>query len=109
MYSKLKNAPMDKVILSVPHTLIRYVTLARGLKSKKDSAAKMAKSYSKAELMNTLIKAWFHAFLEIPRELKKRQKGQSTRIVPRTEMERWFREYGASVKDVVFKVDKKFK
>jgi len=105
----IKNAPMDKVILSVPYTLIRYFTLARGLKSKKGSAAKMAKSFSKKEMISTLIKAWIHALFEIPRELKKRQKVQSTRKVSRTEMERWFKEYRASVEDVVFKVDKKFK
>jgi GT2 family glycosyltransferase len=105
----IKNAPMDKVIFSVPYALIRYFTLARGLKSKKGSAAKMAKSFSKTEMITTLIKAWIQAFLEIPRELKKRQKVQATRKVSRAEMLRWFKEYGATVEDVVFKVDKKIK
>jgi GT2 family glycosyltransferase len=103
----IKNAPIDMIAISPIYTLIRYITLAKGMKSGKGSAGRIAKNMTKKEMAATLVKAWAHALFEIPREVKKRRKVQATRKVSRAEMKRWFKENAATVEDVVFKVDKK--
>ncbi|MCE8429291.1 MAG: glycosyltransferase family 2 protein [Candidatus Methanoperedens sp.] len=102
----IKNAPLDMIAMSPIYTLIRYLTLAKGMMSGKGSAGKMAKSLTKKEMLATLIKAWGHSFLEIPQAIKKRRKVQTFRKVSRNEMKKWFKDNAARAKDIALKVDK---
>ncbi len=99
----LKNFPIPMLINLPGNTVWRYILQIYALTVKKGAGGRYTEDFSKASLFYTLIRAWWSILKGMAGMLRKRREIQRKRVVSRSEVAEWFREYGLKVSDIVFK------
>lgn len=98
-----KYFPPERILLSIFYSLIRYTLQAYGAISGKGAAGKFANRYSIFKLMLVVVKAYFSALKGLPRVIIERRRMKRLWRVPKSEIDRWFREYRMSAIEIALK------
>ena len=96
-----KNFPTGRLLASPLFTLGRYVLQAWGAFSGKGAAGRFAREASRARLVGALLRAQIDGLRGLPRALRARREIRVR--VPRTEIDRWFREFGIGARELALK------
>lgn len=98
-----KYFPPKWILLSVFYSFIRYMLQAYGAFSGRGAAGRFAARYSTMNLILTVIRAYFSALKGLPRVINERRKMKRLWRVPRSEIDRWFRDYRMSAIEIALK------
>ena len=98
-----KYFPAKHLIASPFYTGLRYVYQLYGAISGKGAAGKFTREYSPVRLYWAVIRAYLSAFRKLPRVLGERKKMMKLRKVSSKEIDRWFRDYRMSVREISLK------
>jgi len=82
---------------------VRYMYQLYGSLSGRGAAGKFTREYSTLKLYWAVIRAYFSAFLGLPRVLRERKKMMKLKDVTSGEIDRWFRDYRMSVREISLK------
>ncbi|MFH1221417.1 MAG: glycosyltransferase family 2 protein [Candidatus Eisenbacteria bacterium] len=98
-----KYFPMKRVLAVPFYSLVRYCYQAYGALSKKGAAGRFAERHSAWGLFAGVIRAYVSAFAGMPRICGERRKMMRLKTVTNAEIDRWFRDYRMSVKEIALK------
>jgi len=96
-----KNFPPERLIASPVFTLWRYTLQAWGALSGRGAAGRFAREASRGRLFRTLLRAQLDGLRGLPRALRARREVRVR--VPRSEIDRWFREFGIGARELALK------
>ena len=99
----IKNFPVSLLLYGIPYTLQRYFWQAYGALFKKGRAGEFTGEFSSLQLAMVLLKAYWGAFVLLPKMLAKRRKIRGTCAIPAAEYFRLLRLYGMTAKDVALR------
>lgn len=99
----VKIFPLGLLLLNPYYSLKRYLYQIYGILTKRGSADKFIKEFSKVKLIIILFKAWFAALAGLPKMLKKRQIIQKNKKVSKKEIYSWFKKFGISARELALK------
>jgi GT2 family glycosyltransferase len=99
----VKDFPTGWLFLSGFYACWRYLLQAFAALARKGSGGEFVKERSSGELLGILLKAWWAAFLGMPRMFQKRATVQAKRKVGAGEVRQWFRDYRLKASELVFK------
>ncbi len=98
-----KYFPAGRLILSPFYSLVRYMYQLYGTLSGKGAAGKFTKEHPARKLYWAVVKAYLSAFRGMPRVLGDRRKMMKLKKVDSEEINRWFRDYRMSVREISLK------
>jgi GT2 family glycosyltransferase len=98
-----KYFPAKHLLASPFYSAVRYMYQLYGSLSGRGAAGKFTREYSPLRLYWAVIRAYFSAFRGLPRVLRKRKKMMKLRNVTTSEIDRWFRDYRMSVREISLK------
>jgi GT2 family glycosyltransferase len=98
-----KYFPAKYLILSPLHSFLRYCYQAYGALSGKGAAGRFATEYSSFGLISNVLKAYVSALRDLRRVWGERRRMMKLRKVSSREIDRWFRDYRMSVKEISLK------
>ena len=98
-----KYFPVKHLLLSPFYSLIRYGYQAYGAVSRKGAAGKFAEEYSPLGLITNVMRAYVDAFIGLPRVWGERRRMMGLKRVTEQEIDRWFRDYRISVRELSLK------
>ena len=98
-----KYFPAKRLIASPFYSAVRYMYQLYGSLSGRGAAGKFTREYSTLKLYWAVIRAYFSAFLGLPRVLRERKKMMKLKDVTSGEIDRWFRDYRMSVREISLK------
>ncbi|MFH1311791.1 MAG: glycosyltransferase family 2 protein [Candidatus Eisenbacteria bacterium] len=98
-----KYFPMKYLLLSPFYALARYIFQLYGVLTSKGAAGKSASQYSVWSLVAGVIKAYVSAFAGAPRVWGERKRMMKLKKVPDSEIDRWFKDYRMSVREIALK------
>lgn len=98
-----KYFPVGRLLASPFYSLVRYLYQAYGALSGKGAAGRFAEQHSGWRLVPAVLKAYASALAGAPRVWRERGKMKSLRKVPDSEINRWFKDYGISVREISLK------
>jgi GT2 family glycosyltransferase len=96
-----KNFPPGRLVASPVYTLWRYALQAWGALSGRGAAGRFARETSRGRLLRTLFRAHLDGLRGLPRMLRARREVRVR--VPRSEIDRWFREFGIGARELALK------
>jgi GT2 family glycosyltransferase len=96
----LKYLPMKYVLLNVFYTKMRYLYHFLGVIRGQGSSARSVSEHSFLRLTGTVIRAYWDALKEYPRVWSERKRMTKLKKVSNQEIERWFRDYGISAREI---------
>jgi GT2 family glycosyltransferase len=96
----LKYFPMKHALLSHFYTKLRYIYQFYGVISGRGAAGRSVSEHSFWVLAATLMRAYWDAFKAFPRVWKERKRMMKLKKVSSREIERWFRDYGISAREI---------
>lgn len=98
-----KYFPLKMIILSFFYSFLRYILQGYGAVFKKGAAGRFASRYSTPKLISVVLKAYFSALIGLPRVVKERKGMRKLCRVPKSEIDRWFKDYRMSVFEISLK------
>lgn len=98
-----KYFPMRRLLASPFFSLLRYCYQAYGAVTGKGAAGRFASQHSFWRLLTGVTKAYLCAFMQAPRVWKERGRMAKVKKVSEAEIDRWFRDYRMSVKEISLK------
>jgi GT2 family glycosyltransferase len=98
-----KYFPAARMIASPFYTLVRYIYQAYGALSGKGATGKFASDHSALDLFFTVARAYASAFRGLPRVIGERRRMMKLRKVTGDEIDRWFRDYRMSAREIALK------
>jgi len=96
----LKYLPMKYVLLNIFYTKVRYLYHFYGVVHGRGASARSVSEYSFWELTRTVLRAYWDAVKAYPRVWGERKRMMKLKKVPDREIDRWFRDYGISARDI---------
>jgi GT2 family glycosyltransferase len=98
-----KYFPMKWLLLSPFYSFARYLYQAYGALTGKGAAGQFTREYSGGGLVSNVLRAYFDAFRGASRVFRERSKMKKLRRVPGAEIDRWFRDYRISLRELTLK------
>jgi GT2 family glycosyltransferase len=98
-----KYFPLKRILLSPFYTLVRYCYQFYGALTTRGAAGKSAEQYSIWSLVASVIRAYVSAFAALPRVWGERKRMMKLKKVPDAEIDRWFRDYRMSAREIALK------
>jgi GT2 family glycosyltransferase len=98
-----KYFPLKHLLLSPFYSFVRYCYQFYGALACKGAAGKSAKQYSILSLLASVVRAYISAFGGAPRVWRERKRMMRLKKVPDAEIDRWFRDYRMSVREIALK------
>ncbi len=98
-----KYFPARHLIASPFYTAVRYMYQLYGSLSGKGAAGKFTREHSSLKLYWAVIRAYFSALRGLPRVLRARKRMMKLKNVTSREIDRWFRDYRMSVREISLK------
>ena len=98
-----KYFPAKRVLAAPFYTLVRYVYQAYGAASGKGAAGRARERHSAWALAGAVLRAYLSAFAGLPRVLGERRRLARLRRVSSAEIDRWFRDYRMSAREIALK------
>jgi GT2 family glycosyltransferase len=98
-----KYFPLKHVLLAPFYTKIRYIYHMYGIVTGKGAAGRSASEHSVLQLVASLARAYWDAMMGLPRVLQDRKRMMKLKKVSNREIDRWFRDYGISVKEIALR------
>ena len=98
-----KYFPLKHLLASPFYTAVRYLYQLYGSLSGKGAAGRFTREHSPLKLYWAVIKAYFSAFRRFPRVMRERKKMMRLKKVTSGEIDRWFRDYRMSVREISLK------
>jgi len=96
----LKYLPVKYVLLNPFYTKIRYLYHFYGMVRGRGAAGRSVSEYSFWELTGTVFRAYWDAMKAFPRVWRERKRMMKLRKVSDAEIDRWFRDYGMSAREI---------
>ena len=96
-----KNFPPGRLLASPLWTIRRYALQAWGALSGRGAAGRFVREASRGRLFRTLLRAQIDGVRGLPRALRARREVRVR--VPRSEIDRWFREFGIDARELALK------
>lgn len=103
LWVALKNFPLRMLVLFPFYTKWRLIVQAYGVLSGRGAGGRFVESFSKADLIKVLFKAYFASLGSLPAVLSKRRAIKKKRTVTSKEVLSWFKRYGISAGELVLK------
>lgn len=97
----IKNYPLSYIFLSPFYTIYRFLLMLKASKNKNSEVSKYSESIPFRKLVLTLLKAWLHAFIKLPKFINKRKMIQSTKKVSNKQIAKWFVEFSKPISRIV--------
>ena len=98
-----KYFPLKRILASPFFSFVRYCYQAYGALSGKGAAGRFAEQHSAGALVPAVVKAYASAFAGLPRVLRERKRVMRLKKVTDAEIDRWFRDYRISVREIALK------
>jgi GT2 family glycosyltransferase len=98
-----KYFPIGRVLEAPFYSLVRYCYQAYGALSRKGAAGRFTERYSVWSLAAAVIRAYLSAFAGMPRVCRQRRRMMKLRKVSGSEIDRWFRDYRMSAREISLK------
>ena len=98
-----KYFPGKHLLLSIFYTKLRYVYQFYGSLTGKGAAGRFTKEYPSYKLYWAVIRAYASALRGLPRVLRERKRMMKLKKVSSREIDRWFRDYRMSVREISLK------
>lgn len=98
-----KYFPTKHLLMSPFYTMVRYLYQLYGALSGRGAAGKFTREYSPWKLYWAVLRSYFSAFRGLPRVLGERKKMMKLKKVTSKEVDRWFRDYRMSVREISLK------
>jgi GT2 family glycosyltransferase len=98
-----KYFPARHLAASPFYSLVRYCYQAYGALARKGAAGRFAERHSTWGLVPALLKAYASAFAGLPRVWRERGRMARLRKVSGAEIDRWFKDYRISVREISLK------
>jgi GT2 family glycosyltransferase len=98
-----KYFPAGRLAASPFYSLVRYCYQAYGALSGTGAAGRFAERYSAWRLLPAVVGAYWSAFVGLPRVLGERRRLARLRKVSDAEIDRWFRDYRISAREIALK------
>ena len=98
-----KYFPAKRVLASPFYSVLRYCYQAYGALRGKGAAGRFAEQHSAGALVPAVLKAYASAFAGLPRVLRERRRMMRLKKVSNAEIDRWFRDYRISVREIALK------
>jgi GT2 family glycosyltransferase len=98
-----KYFPAKYLVLSPFYNLFRYLYQAYGALTGKGAAGKFTSKYSGWGLVTNVLKAHLAAFKDWSRVWRERERMLKLKQVSNSEIDRWFRDYRISVREISLK------
>jgi GT2 family glycosyltransferase len=98
-----KYFPARRLLLVPFYSALRYIYQSYGALAGKGAAGRFAKEYPAYKLYLAVIKAYFSAFWGLSRVIGERKKMMKLKKVSSREIDRWFRDYRMSVREISLK------
>jgi GT2 family glycosyltransferase len=98
-----KYFPLKHLLASPFYSLARYAYQAYGALTGRGAAGRFAEQHSVWRLVPAVLRAYLSATAGAPRVLRERRKTRSLIKVPASEIDRWFRDYRISVRELSLK------
>lgn len=98
-----KYFPAKYLVLSPFYSLLRYFYQAYGALAGKGAAGKFTSKYSGWGLVTNVTKAYIAAFKDWSRVWRERERMLKLKQVSNSEIDRWFRDYRISVREISLK------
>ena len=96
----IKYLPLKYVLLNIFYTKIRYIYHFYGVVRGRGASGRSVEEHSFWELTGTVFKAYWDAMKGFPRVLRERKRMMKLKKVSDREIDRWFRDYSISAKDI---------
>ena len=103
-YNIIKNLPLPFLLSMIALVPVRYVLLLCSVFKKQGASAELSSNVKKGEsgLVKIVIRSWLEVLRNLPHLLRKRKYIQGKRRVSLQEINRWFVEYRADYKKIIF-------
>jgi GT2 family glycosyltransferase len=98
-----KYFPARHLVASPFYSLVRYCYQAYGALARKGAAGRFAEQHSALGLVPAVLKAYASALAGLPRVWRERRRMTRLRKVSDAEIDRWFRDYRISVREISLK------
>jgi GT2 family glycosyltransferase len=98
-----KYFPPRRILASPFYSFVRYCYQAYGALFHKGAAGRFAEQHSAAALVPAVLRAYASALAGLPRVLRERRRMMRLRKVTGAEIDRWFRDYRISVRELALK------
>jgi GT2 family glycosyltransferase len=98
-----KYFPVRRVLAAPWYSLVRYIYQAYGAAAGKGAAGRFRERHSAWALIGAVIKAYASAFGGLPWVLGERRRLARLRRVSPAEIDRWFRDYRMSAREIALK------
>jgi GT2 family glycosyltransferase len=95
-----KYFPLKNLLLSPFYSKIRYAYQFFGMITGKGAAGRSVSEHSFLSLASCFVKAYWDALAGLPRVWSERKRMMKLKKVSNQEVDRWFREYGISAKEI---------
>jgi GT2 family glycosyltransferase len=99
----LKYFPAKRLLLTPFYTKIRYIYQFYGVVFKRGAAGRSVSEHSTRELVSSLVRAYMDALAGFPRVWKERKRMMKLKKVSGSEIDRWFRDYRISARDIALR------
>jgi len=99
----VKVLPLPMLLVSPAYTLARFALQAYGALTGKGAAGRYTSEFSALSLLGVLCRAYGAALAGLPHALRERRRILGGKKVADTEIRRWFREHGISVREIALK------
>jgi GT2 family glycosyltransferase len=99
----LKYLPMKYVLLNFFYTKLRYFYHFYGVLRGRGASGRSVAEYSFWELTRTVLRAYWDALMGFPRVWRERKRMMKLKKVSDGEIDRWFRDYGISARDIALR------
>jgi hypothetical protein len=85
--------------------IIRYFYLISSIFKKTGPAAKLNKNINQIndQVVFLVFRAWWSVIINLPKMIEKRKYIQCNKKVSKKEIEKWFKEYGTSIENMIYK------
>ena len=103
IFVAVKNFPVSLLLYGIPYTALRYFWQGYGVLFKKGRAGEFAGEFSAFQLAAVLAKAYWGAWLLLPKMLAKRRRIRSTCAISAGEYFRLLGRFGITAKDVALR------
>jgi GT2 family glycosyltransferase len=98
-----KYFPLKHMLATPVYSKIRYIYQFYGIISGKGAAGRSVSEHSAVTLFSSIVKAYWDALIALPRVLKERRRMMKLKKVSDHEIDRWFRDYGISVREIALR------
>ena len=99
----LKYFPMKYVLPNLIYTKIRYLYHFRGMIRGQGAAGRSVSEHSFWDLLGSVYRAYWDALKGFPRVWRERKRMMKLKKVSDREIDRWFRDYGISAREIALR------